>query len=210
VSGFVPDPGTDFTSGVEKEIAARLDKLGKLLGKTIHGISGARTPAHSVAVGGFANDPHTKGSAADIGVDGSLRASAGQLTDAQLASVGLYRPFSGAAEINHVQIKPGTESKSFLGKFADRVTSNPLGLLSPAIAAGADVGDLTGLDPIKAGQDAVGNVAGDVANKLTSMVTDAIGKDLLRWLLYAALVLGGVGLVVVGGGRVLGAGPGTS
>lgn len=40
------------------------------LGKTALIISGYRTPAHSVAVGGFANDPHTKGIAVDATVNG--------------------------------------------------------------------------------------------------------------------------------------------
>ncbi len=38
-------------------IAARLDALGRALGLRLTGISGYRTPAHSVAVGGFARRP---------------------------------------------------------------------------------------------------------------------------------------------------------
>lgn len=103
--GFVADPGTNFATGDEAEIARRLDELGKKLGVTIYGISGYRTPARSVEVGGTANDPHTKGLAADIGVGGSTRASAAKLTDAQLASVGLFRPIPGnSQEINHIAL----------------------------------------------------------------------------------------------------------
>ena len=47
----------------------------------IYGISGYRTPAHSVAVGGFADDPHTKGEAEDIGVNSLLRSSAARITE---------------------------------------------------------------------------------------------------------------------------------
>lgn len=105
--GFVADPGTDFSHGVESTIVQRLARLGQALHVTIHGISGYRTPAHSVAVGGFANDPHTRGEAADIGVNGSLLSSASSLSDSTLAQFGLYRPFHTAAEINHVALLPG-------------------------------------------------------------------------------------------------------
>jgi Transglycosylase SLT domain/Peptidase M15 len=108
-SGFTPDPGTNFTVNLEPSIAQRLDLLGKRLHVAIYGISGYRTPAHSLEVGGFADDPHTRGAAADIGVGGPSRVSAAQLTDAQLASVGLTRPFDESddpsnPEVNHVQI----------------------------------------------------------------------------------------------------------
>ncbi|MCW2986727.1 MAG: hypothetical protein JWR63_4297 [Conexibacter sp.] len=220
MSGFVADPGTDFAAGATKEIAARLDALGKRLGVVIHGISGVRTPGHSIEVGGSANDPHTKGQAADIGVGGALRASAGQLTDAQLASVGLYRPFPGAAEINHVQIKPGTETKSFLSTLGG-VAKAPLDALNWI----GDQGTKTGKDANQRLSDGLTGAASDlgaaagwgaeqvaqpVADRLVSMATDAIGKDLLRWTLYAALVFGGAGLVFFGGSRVLGAGQTTT
>lgn len=105
--GFVADPGTNFSVGQEPTIASRLSALGRKLGVTIHGISGYRTPQHSVAVGGFANDPHTQGAAADIGVNGSLLSSAASLSDSTLRQFGLYRPFHTAAEINHVALLPG-------------------------------------------------------------------------------------------------------
>lgn len=99
---------SDVGPGKTVEIAQRLDELGSKLGVKIYSISAYRTPAHSVAVGGFADDPHTKGLAIDIGVNGESRASAAQLTNAQLASVGLWRPFDmdgqDPAEVNHVQL----------------------------------------------------------------------------------------------------------
>lgn len=109
--GFTPDPGTSQTQGQLPLLTARLDALGKALGVTIYGISGYRTPAHSVAVGGYAHDPHTQGQAEDIGVNNLLRSSAAQISEAELARFGLYRPFdpSGNAnntEVNHIQLIP--------------------------------------------------------------------------------------------------------
>ncbi len=111
--GFIPDPGTSQTQGQLPLLTARLDALGKSLGLTIYGISGYRTPAHSVAVGGFADDPHTKGLAEDIGVGSLLRSSAAQITEAQLAQFGLYRPFDPSddpnnTEVNHIQLIPSS------------------------------------------------------------------------------------------------------
>jgi hypothetical protein len=109
--GFVADPGTQQTEGELPVITADLDALGKSLGVTIYGISGYRSPAHSVAVGGYADDPHTRGEAEDIGVDSLLRSSAAQISEAELARFGLYRPFDpsddpGNTEVNHVQLIP--------------------------------------------------------------------------------------------------------
>jgi hypothetical protein len=109
--GFVADPGTIQSVGELPVITARLDQLAKALSVVIYGISGYRTPAHSVAVGGFANDPHTKGLAEDIGVNSLLRSSAAQISEAQLAQYGLYRPFDPSddpanTEVNHVQLIP--------------------------------------------------------------------------------------------------------
>ena len=55
------------------------------------------TPAHSVEVGGFANDPHTRGQASDTpGIEG--------VPEATLRRFGLSRPFPGAAEADHIQL----------------------------------------------------------------------------------------------------------
>jgi hypothetical protein len=109
--GFVADPGTTQDVGQLPMLTARLDQLARALGVVIYGISGYRTPAHSVAVGGFADDPHTKGQAEDIGVNSLLRSSAAQISEAQLAQYGLYRPFDpsddpGNTEVNHIQLIP--------------------------------------------------------------------------------------------------------
>jgi hypothetical protein len=109
--GFTPDPGTSQTQGQLPLLTARLDALGKALGVTIYGISGYRTPAHSVAVGGYAHDPHTQGKAEDIGVNSLLRSSAAQIRESEFARFGLYRPFEpsgdpGNTEVNHIQLIP--------------------------------------------------------------------------------------------------------
>jgi peptidoglycan hydrolase CwlO-like protein len=95
--GFFPAPGTNYGLGAEPAIAARLDRLGKSLHLHLVGLSGYRTPQHSVEVGGFANDPHTLGQASDTpGVEG--------VSEATLEAFGLTRPFGGPAEANHIQL----------------------------------------------------------------------------------------------------------
>ena len=95
--GFVDTPGTNYTVGEEPILAQRLNALAKALGVTLTGISGYRTPQHSVEVGGFADDPHTRGDASDTqGAQG--------IPEATLEKFGLTRPFSGAAEADHIQL----------------------------------------------------------------------------------------------------------
>jgi hypothetical protein len=111
VPGFTADPGTSQAEGQLPVLTSELEALGKALGVTIYGISGYRSPSHSVAVGGFADDPHTRGEAEDIGVNSLLRSSAAQISEATLARFDLYRPFDpsddpGNSEVNHVQLIP--------------------------------------------------------------------------------------------------------
>jgi peptidoglycan hydrolase CwlO-like protein len=95
--GFFPAPGTNYSVGEEPVIAARLNALGKALHLHLIGLSGYRSPQHSVEVGGFADDPHTRGEASDTpGVEG-----VGEQT---LLQFGLTRPFPGAAEADHIQL----------------------------------------------------------------------------------------------------------
>ncbi len=128
--GFVADPGTSQTEGQLPVLTARLNALAISLHVTIYGISGYRTPAHSVAVGGYADDPHTKGEAEDIGVNSVLRASAAQISEAELARVGLYRPFDPTdnpdnTEVNHIQLIPAGGPLSATSASAD-FTPDPL------------------------------------------------------------------------------------
>jgi peptidoglycan hydrolase CwlO-like protein len=95
--GFFPAAGTNYSYGNEPEIAQRLDRLGKAVHLHLIGLSGYRTPQHSVEVGGFANDPHTRGEASDTpGVEG--------VPEGTLNKFGLTRPFGGAAEADHIQL----------------------------------------------------------------------------------------------------------
>lgn len=95
--GFFPAAGTNYSVGEEPIIAARLDQLGRSLQLHLIGISGYRSPAHSVEVGGFSNDPHTHGAASDTpGVEG--------VPEATLLKFCLTRPFGGAREADHIQL----------------------------------------------------------------------------------------------------------
>jgi peptidoglycan hydrolase CwlO-like protein len=95
--GFFQAPGTNYSVGDEPTLAARLDALGRALHVHLIGLSGYRTPQHSVEVGGFPNDPHTRGQASDTpGVEG--------ISEATLNSFGLTRPFAGVAELDHIQL----------------------------------------------------------------------------------------------------------
>lgn len=149
--GFVADPGTNFTVNQEPKIVTELRRLGEYLGTTIYGISGYRSPSHSVAVGGFSNDPHTRGEAADIGVGSDSRESAARLTAALLAKFDLYRPFypASAAEINHVQLLPGDVSKiagsspGAIGQMVEQVggaAQNIHNIIAPKISGGGGIG----------------------------------------------------------------------
>jgi peptidoglycan hydrolase CwlO-like protein len=94
--GFFPAAATNYSVGEEPLLAGRLDALGRALQLHLIGISGYRTPQHSVEVGGFADDPHTRGMASDTpGVEG--------VPEATLERFCLTRPFGGAAEADHIQ-----------------------------------------------------------------------------------------------------------
>jgi peptidoglycan hydrolase CwlO-like protein len=94
--GFFQAAGTNYSVNEEPVLAARLDALGRALHLHLIGISGYRTPQHSVEVGGFANDPHTQGIASDTpGVEG--------VPEATLLRFCLTRPFPGAHEADHIQ-----------------------------------------------------------------------------------------------------------
>ena len=95
--GFFPAAGTNYALGDEPTLAQRLDRMARALHLHLIGLSGYRTPQHSVEVGGFSNDPHTHGQASDTpGVEG--------VTEATLNRFGLTRPFGGAAEADHIQL----------------------------------------------------------------------------------------------------------
>lgn len=197
-SGFVPDPGTNFTVGQEPALAAALGRLGRALGVTIYGISGYRTPAHSIAVGGSANDPHTRGLAVDIGVNSQLRASAGQITNAQLARYGLYRPFdqtgNDPTEINHIQILPsalkGLAEQQAAGGNAFGAVGNAVGSAAGAIGSGAS-----------SVYNVVTNPGGDIKTVLGAVFSgffDWVKSNLMRAALYGLLIATGATLTIYG------------
>ncbi|MFL5864422.1 MAG: hypothetical protein ACJ780_27270 [Solirubrobacteraceae bacterium] len=94
--GFFQAPGTSYGVNEEPVLAARLDQLGRALRLHLIGVSGYRSPQHSVEVGGFANDPHTQGVASDTpGVEG--------VSEATLLQFCLTRPFPGPREADHIQ-----------------------------------------------------------------------------------------------------------
>jgi peptidoglycan hydrolase CwlO-like protein len=94
--GFFQAPGTNYSVNETPIIAARLDAMGQALHLHLIGISGYRSPEHSVEVGGFADDPHTRGLASDTpGVEG--------VAEATLLQYCLTRPFPGAREADHIQ-----------------------------------------------------------------------------------------------------------
>lgn len=100
--GFFPAAGTNYTYGQEPQVAARLNRLAKALKLHLIGISGYRSPQHSVAVGGFSNDPHTRGQASDTpGIEG--------VSESVLRRFGLTRPFPGAQEADHIQLLGGAK-----------------------------------------------------------------------------------------------------
>lgn len=110
--GFQAAPGTDYTRGVEPQIASRIDRMGKALHRLFIGISGYRTPQHSVAVGGFRDDPHTQAGASDT-------QGAQNVPESTLERYGLTRPFPGAAEADHLQLlgwKGGTTTRRVRGR----------------------------------------------------------------------------------------------
>jgi peptidoglycan hydrolase CwlO-like protein len=94
--GFFPASGTNYTVNQEPIIAGRLNALGLALHLHLIGISGYRSPEHSVEVGGFADDPHTRGEASDTpGVEG--------VPESTLLAYCLTRPFAGPREADHIQ-----------------------------------------------------------------------------------------------------------
>jgi hypothetical protein len=139
---IVPDSGVSITEGHEPEIAARLKLLSAKIGKPIYIISGYRSPQHSVEVGGFADDPHTEGEAADIGIGAPTLESAGLISEADYESVGLHRPFypESAHEINHVQLlNNGTPTVGGAGGSTSSSSAAPSSGASVATPSGVPV-----------------------------------------------------------------------
>lgn len=196
--GFTAAPGTNYSVGDESIIAQRLDRLGKALNVNLVGISGYRTSAHSVAVGGFADDPHTKGAASDT-------QGAENIPESTLERYGLTRPLPGASEANHIQLLPASSPSKKGGG----------GVLGAVVTGLGDVGNLSEVPVLGAasllGIGGAGKAAGDIVTKsagdaasaaspLTGWVGDLlngivslVGDYALRFL---EIVGGGIGVII--------------
>lgn len=149
--GFVAGPGTNYTVGKEPQIAADLKRLGEYLHVTLEGISGYRSPQHSVEVGGFADDPHTRGEASDtLGTQ--------TIASAILARFGLERPFPGAAEADHMQLlgSLGHPSGPVAGGIAGAVTQAVAQIMAPKVGGSGVIAQIAqaALDKVAAGANA--------------------------------------------------------
>lgn len=197
--GFVADPGTNFSYGEEPQISKALEKLAEYLGITIYGLSGYRSPAHSVAVGGFSDDPHTKGEAADIGVNSQLRASASRLSNAILSKFGLWRPFdmSGQdpAELNHVQLLP-----AFGGPTVGGTTPPATSAKASAILGGSATGAAaTAISAITAPTIKAAGAAAILGQAVLNKTTDVANKFLAATTGSLTAAAGGTGSVSTSG-----------
>ena len=83
--------------GNEPAIASRLNTMGKALHLHLIGISGYRTPQHSVEVGASPTTPHARGKP-------QTRRAWRACPGGTLKQFGLTRPFGGAAEADHIQL----------------------------------------------------------------------------------------------------------
>lgn len=136
--GFTPAPGANFEVNLEANIAKRLDILGRTDHLKIWGATGYTTPRGTASKGATAA-AFTRGAAIAIvlGSEGAPSRSAAKVSNAQLASVGLLRPFdrsdnpSGAA-VNIVEI-----GETVTGPHGEK-RLRPLPLEGPAISTPAE------------------------------------------------------------------------
>lgn len=204
MAGFAPAAGTDFSVGDEPELAKRLDALAKYLDIDITGISGYRTPAHSVAVGGTANDPHTKAKAADTS------ANVNTIPEATLNEFGLTRPmttWNGNDERNHIQLASAshdTRKRNTVSKIA--LGASVAGVVGAAAGATADV--ITGSDDPVIPDNPVTNTVDKATMKLAGGLVDAIWGAIKPEAeyggLFLLLIVAGAALVVFGVVRTTG------
>lgn len=89
---------------METDFMIMLEKLRKMIGKPIIVTSGMRCPQHSVAVGGYSNDAHVRGFAADIIVDG--------LTSYDIAEYAEKCGFTGIGIINNTAVHVDNRNKN--------------------------------------------------------------------------------------------------
>jgi hypothetical protein len=114
--GADPWPYLQFTANADWQhvdlwLLDRLNDVGRRLGKVITVFSGYRSPSYSASVGGYANDPHTRGVAVDAWIGSTPIGSYGNAF-AVLKSEGLEsgaQPnfYNGQPDPTHVQF-PGS------------------------------------------------------------------------------------------------------
>jgi hypothetical protein len=134
---LVAASGVDL-SNVNAHLLSAVDRVLGLLGVKGTVISGYRSPEHSVAVGGFANDPHTTGSALDIYVGGrplgQVPGAVAALSAAGLVSGNQPNFFHGQPDPAHVQLGGGGGTTPSVPPGAG--SSSPTGSASTAAGAG--------------------------------------------------------------------------
>lgn len=150
--GFFPEPGKDYSRGDEPAIAYRLQQLARHEHLHLIGTSGYRTPAHSVAVGGFANDPHTRGQASDTpGIE--------HVSEATLNRFGLTRPMpNNPKEADHIQL---LRAGSGTGPKREKTDGGVFGIELPGLS-GANDPNAVSLNPSTAAHETAKFIVDDL------------------------------------------------
>jgi hypothetical protein len=127
---FLNTIGVASINGVNPFLLIQLNKLGQQLGRPIDVFSGYRSPGYSERVGGYSNDPHSRGEAVDAQIGG---VPIGRVVSLQtLAALGLeggntpnFYPAGGGADPEHVQIPGSGADKSMRSPALHLATGNP-------------------------------------------------------------------------------------
>jgi hypothetical protein len=196
-------PGVDLTHE-NPQLLARLEKLGAKLGRTLTITSGYRSYAkqkylwdnaarlglvRGKTVAAPGGSLHQGGLAADVTIGGVMLQNVPGAS-AAARSVGLY-PLAGDAP--HVQLVPGGTSFAAATKkyggvpLAEKFTpyNGPQNI--PDVAAGGVAGHIT-----------------DPSTLVVQGIAAALGTDGPRFLVYAALIIGGAALIIAGLARATG------
>jgi hypothetical protein len=142
---FLNTIGVASINGVNPFLLIQLNKLGQQLGKPIDVFSGYRSPGYSERVGGYSNDPHSRGEAVDAQIGGT---PIGMVVPvATLAALGLEggntpgfypRGGNGGRDPEHVQIPGSGVDKSMRSPALHLATGNPAsGNVPPTTLASA-------------------------------------------------------------------------
>lgn len=130
---------------VDPVLLQKLNAMGAQQRMVIDVISGYRTPQHSVSVGGFADDPHTRGVAVDAEVNGDPIGkvfSAQVFKDAGLESGNQPNFYKGKPDPGHVQLpSSATASTSTSSSAATTATTTPQDQPVPGTGAAAPAAD---------------------------------------------------------------------